>query len=114
MDEEEDDDVIKELYKDVNQEEKDAHVTLTTVHDKTEGPMQSSSVSSNFISKLLNLKNPSPDDNEIDSLINTATIPPPLPLINPPQQQATLTPTPITSEATTVVPDFASIFKFND
>ncbi|GJT50462.1 hypothetical protein Tco_0976619 [Tanacetum coccineum] len=144
MDEEEDDDVTKELYKDVNvnlgnkdadmtkaeqggayqhnvshglgfeQEEEDAHVTLTTVHDKTEGPMQSSSVSSYFISKLLNLKNPSPDDNEIDSLINTATIPPTLPLISPPQQQATPTPTPITSEATTVVPDFASIFKFND
>ncbi|GJY61039.1 hypothetical protein Tco_0461696 [Tanacetum coccineum] len=70
MDEEEDDDVNKELYKDVNvnlgdkdsdmleveqgraeehnvsqesgfvQEEEDAHVTLTTVHDNTDGPMQ--------------------------------------------------------------------------
>ncbi|GKC69812.1 hypothetical protein Tco_1115695 [Tanacetum coccineum] len=67
--EEEDDDVTKELYEDLNinrgdkdsdmtnveqgrkdqnnashesgfvQEEEDAHVTLTTVHDKTEGPM---------------------------------------------------------------------------
>ncbi|GJU57759.1 hypothetical protein Tco_1235525 [Tanacetum coccineum] len=38
------------------QEEEDAHVTLTVVHDtqKTEGPMQSSSVLSDFTEKLLN------------------------------------------------------------
>ncbi|GKG56428.1 hypothetical protein Tco_0579752, partial [Tanacetum coccineum] len=36
--------------------EEDTHVTLTAIHDsqKTEGQMQSSSVSSNFTSKLLN------------------------------------------------------------
>ncbi|GJU67229.1 hypothetical protein Tco_1253488 [Tanacetum coccineum] len=103
MDEEENDDITKELYKDVNvnlgnedaemihddqggadehndsqelgfvQEEEDAHVTLTTVHDsqKTEGLMQSSSVSSDFTSKLLNLENISPADNEIASLMDT-------------------------------------------
>ncbi|GJT77862.1 hypothetical protein Tco_1044587 [Tanacetum coccineum] len=79
--------------------------------------MQSSLVSSDFTSKLLNLENPSPDDSEIASLMNTATIPPPLPSINPPRQQTTSTPTPTTSEATTVVPellDFASVFRFND
>ncbi|GJX56601.1 hypothetical protein Tco_0286498 [Tanacetum coccineum] len=147
MDEEEDNDVTKELYKDVNvnlrdkdadmteaeqggadqhnvsyrsgfeQEEKDAHVTLTTVHDKTEGPMQSSFISSDFTSKLLNLKNPSPDFNEIASLINTATIHPPPPSINHLQQQATPTPTPTTSEVTTsfpTLPDFSFVFKFND
>ncbi|GKE84288.1 hypothetical protein Tco_1558030, partial [Tanacetum coccineum] len=91
IDEEEDDEVTKELYKDVNinlgnkdadmtdadqggadqqnvsqqsgfeQEEEDAHVTLTPVLDtqKTGGPTQSSSVSSEFTSKILNLDNPS-------------------------------------------------------
>nr|GEZ19545.1 hypothetical protein [Tanacetum cinerariifolium] len=112
MDEVEDNNVIKELYKDMNvnlgnkdvdmteaeqggadqhnvshrsgfeQEEEDSYVTLTAVHDKTEGPMQSSSVSSDFTSKLLNLENRSPDDSDIASLMNTATIHPPLPLIN--------------------------------
>nr|GEW25123.1 hypothetical protein [Tanacetum cinerariifolium] len=55
------------------QEEEDAHVTLTIVHDtqKTESPMQSSSVSSNFTEKLLKFKNISPDDNEIASLMDT-------------------------------------------
>nr|GEV92441.1 hypothetical protein [Tanacetum cinerariifolium] len=147
IDEEEDDDVTKELYKDVNvnlenkdadmtevkqrgadqhnvsyrsgfeQETEDAHVTLTTFHVKTEGPMQSSSVSFDFTSKLLNLDNPFPDDNEITSLMNTATILLPLPLINPPQQQTKPTPTPTTSKETTTVPshpDFAFVFRFND
>ncbi|GJZ56451.1 hypothetical protein Tco_0611644 [Tanacetum coccineum] len=134
MVEEEDDNVIKELYKDVNvnlgikdtdmteveqgradqhnvshgsgfeQEEEDAHVTLTTVHDKTEGTMQSSSVSSDFTSKLLNLENPSLDVNEIASLINTVTTPPPPPFFNPLPQQTTPTPTPTSSEATTSFP----------
>nr|GEW50862.1 hypothetical protein [Tanacetum cinerariifolium] len=51
------------------QEEKYVHVTLTIVYDtqKTEGPMQSSSVSSDFIEKLLNFKNVSPANNEIAS-----------------------------------------------
>ncbi|GKD35394.1 hypothetical protein Tco_1250903, partial [Tanacetum coccineum] len=103
MDEEENDDITKELYKDVNanlgnedaemihddqggadehnvsqesgfvKEEEDAHVTLTTVHDlqKTEGPMQRSSVSSDFTSKLLNLENISPADNDIAFLMDT-------------------------------------------
>nr|GEV57471.1 retrotransposon protein, putative, Ty3-gypsy subclass [Tanacetum cinerariifolium] len=55
------------------QKEEDAHVTLTMVHDKTEGPLQSSSISFDFTSKLLNLDDPSPN---INSLINTSTIPP--------------------------------------
>nr|GEX18603.1 hypothetical protein [Tanacetum cinerariifolium] len=69
---EEDDEVTKELYKDVNVEE-DAHMTHTMVHDtqKTDGTMQTSSVSSYYTSKLLNLKNPSPSDNKIASLMDT-------------------------------------------
>ncbi|GJS71787.1 hypothetical protein Tco_1292695 [Tanacetum coccineum] len=53
--------------------EEDAHVTLTPVIDahKADEPVQSSFVSSDFTSKLLNLENPSPDDNEIASLMET-------------------------------------------
>ncbi|GKC57025.1 hypothetical protein Tco_1084623 [Tanacetum coccineum] len=65
------------------QEEDDGHVTLTIVHDKTKGTMQSSYVSSDFTSKLLNLDNTGPDVNEIASLMNTLTVPPPPPPINP-------------------------------
>ncbi|GKF00796.1 hypothetical protein Tco_0027719, partial [Tanacetum coccineum] len=115
-------------------EDEDAHVTLTAVHDtqKTEGPMQSSSVSSDFTSKLLNFENPSPIDNEIASLMDTTvcheepssqtsslytvpitailvitsvlttTIPPPPPFFNPLSQHATPTPTPTSSKATTL------------
>ncbi|GJY69924.1 putative reverse transcriptase domain-containing protein [Tanacetum coccineum] len=120
------------------QEEEDAHVTLTAVHDtqKTEGPMQSSSVSSDFTEKLLNFKNVSPADNEIASLMDTiirheepsgqtstlftvpiTTIPPTPHFFNPLLQQTTPTPTPTTSEATTSFPallDFSFIFKFNN
>ncbi|GKD30771.1 hypothetical protein Tco_1241549 [Tanacetum coccineum] len=131
------------------QEEEDAHVTLTTVHDtqKTEGPIQSSFVSSNFREKLRNFENVSPADNEIASLMDniiryeepsgqtsslytipvmvipeitsafTTTIPPPPPSFNPLLYQATLTPTPTTSEVTNsfeALLNFASVFRFND
>ncbi|GKB06314.1 hypothetical protein Tco_0834547 [Tanacetum coccineum] len=164
MDDEEDDEVTKELYKYVNvnlgyqdanmtdagqggadqqnvsQElgfkhvEEDAHVKLTAVHDtqKTDGTMQSSSVSSNFTDKLLNFKNTSPADNVISSLMDTTvhhketssqasslftipimvipevtssftiTIPLPPPFFNPLPQQATPTHTPTASKITTL------------
>ncbi|GKD31479.1 hypothetical protein Tco_1242257 [Tanacetum coccineum] len=118
------------------QVKEDAHVTLTVVHDtqKTEGPMQSSSVLSDFTDKLLNFENTSPADNEISSLMDTTvrheepssqtsslftvpimvipeimstfttTIPPPPPSFNPLLQQATTTPTPTALEATTLFP----------
>ncbi|GJV12690.1 hypothetical protein Tco_1354231 [Tanacetum coccineum] len=55
------------------QVKEDAHVTLTPVLDtqKADEPVQSSSVSFDFTSKLLNLENPSPTDNEIASLMDT-------------------------------------------
>ncbi|GJU86544.1 hypothetical protein Tco_1294090 [Tanacetum coccineum] len=55
------------------QVEEDVHVTLTPVLDtqKADEPVQSSSISSNFTSKLRNLENPSPADNEIASLMET-------------------------------------------
>nr|GEU58669.1 ubiquitin hydrolase [Tanacetum cinerariifolium] len=140
MYEEEDDDVAKVLYGDLNitlrlrdtdmtnaeqggedqqnashesgfvQEEEDAHATLTTVHDKTEGPLQSSSVSSYFTSKLLNLDDPSLN---INSLMDTSTIPlPPLP-VNPsshlttfPQQQ---TPDSTTTTTTNLTMSFLTL-----
>ncbi|GJS48574.1 hypothetical protein Tco_0598695 [Tanacetum coccineum] len=125
-------DVTKELYADVNVDLVNEDTEMTNadqVHDtqKADEPVQSSSVSFDFTSKLLNLKNPSPTDNEIASLIETSsrhatavpkntfgftiTIPPPPPFFNPLQQEATTTPTPITSETTTslpTLPDFAS------
>ncbi|GJX15355.1 retrovirus-related pol polyprotein from transposon TNT 1-94 [Tanacetum coccineum] len=151
MYEEEDDDVVKELYGDLNitqglkdtdmtnaeqgredlqnashesgfvQEEDDGHVTLTTVHDKTEGTMQSSSVSSDFTSKLLNLDNTGPDVNEIASLMNTSTVPPSPPPVNPsshltttPQQQTPDSTTTTTNPTITLpeIPNFASLFRF--
>nr|GEW79072.1 hypothetical protein [Tanacetum cinerariifolium] len=55
------------------QKEEDDHVTLTTVHDKTKGPLQSSFISSNITTKLLNIDDSSSD---INSLMNTSTVPP--------------------------------------
>ncbi|GJY84818.1 hypothetical protein Tco_0498844 [Tanacetum coccineum] len=151
MYEEEDDDVAKELYGDLNitqglrdtdmtnaekgredqqntshesgfvLEEDDGHVTLTIVHDKTEGTMQISFVSYDFTSKLLNLDNASPDVNEIASLMNTSTFPPSPPLVNPssrltttPQQQTPDSTTTTTNPTITLleIPNFASLFRF--
>nr|GEX39918.1 hypothetical protein [Tanacetum cinerariifolium] len=55
------------------QVEEDAHVTITSVLDtqKANEHIQSSSVSSDFTRKLLNLENPSPADNEIALLMET-------------------------------------------
>ncbi|GJV54379.1 hypothetical protein Tco_1450120 [Tanacetum coccineum] len=115
--------------------EEDAHVTLTLVLDtqKADEPVQGSFVSSDFTSKLLNLENPSPANNEIASLMETlarhattvleitsgfiTTIHPPPSFFNPLLQHATPALTPTTSEATTSfpsLPDFASVFKFNE
>nr|GEY94821.1 hypothetical protein [Tanacetum cinerariifolium] len=147
---EEDDDVAKELYGDLNitqglrdtdltnaqqggedqlnashesgfmQEEEDTHVTLTTIHDKTEGPLQSSSISYDFTSKLPNLDDPSSD---INSLMNTSTIPPPPPPVNPsshpttiPQQQTPDSITTTTTYPTMTLPEiknFMSLFYFD-
>nr|GEZ85877.1 hypothetical protein [Tanacetum cinerariifolium] len=55
------------------EQEEDAHMTLTPVSDaqKVNEPVQSSSVSSDFTSKFLNLENPSSADNEVESLMET-------------------------------------------
>nr|GEU34498.1 hypothetical protein [Tanacetum cinerariifolium] len=100
-------------------QEEDAHVKLTTVHDKIEGPLQSSSISSDITSKLLNLDDPSLN---INSMMNTSTVPPPPPPVNPfshlttiPQQQ-----TPDSTRTTTYpimtwpkIPNFSSLFQYD-
>ncbi|GJS63249.1 hypothetical protein Tco_0677813 [Tanacetum coccineum] len=133
MDDEEDDEVIKELYDD--QEEEDAHVTLTPVLDaqNPDEPVQSFSISSDFTSKLLNLDNPSLADNEIASLMETSahhatvipeltsgfttTTPPPTLFFNPllQQQTPTFTTTTFTNPTVTLpeIPNFAFVFKFD-
>nr|GEV81741.1 retrovirus-related Pol polyprotein from transposon TNT 1-94 [Tanacetum cinerariifolium] len=120
MYEEEDNDVAKELYGDLNitqglrdtnmtnvkqggsdqqnashesgfvHKEKEAHVTLTTIHDKTEGPLQISFISSDFTRKLLNLDNTRLDVNEISFLMNTSILPPPPPPVNPSSHPITI------------------------
>ncbi|GJU92497.1 hypothetical protein Tco_1304920 [Tanacetum coccineum] len=97
------------------QEEDDGHVTLTAVHDKAEGTMQSSSITSNFTSKILDLDNTGPYVNEIASLMNTLTVPPPTPLTNPsshlitdPQQKTPDSTTTTTNQTITLpeIPNF--------
>nr|GEW69049.1 uncharacterized mitochondrial protein AtMg00810-like [Tanacetum cinerariifolium] len=104
------------------QEEDDGHVTLTIVHDKTEGTIQSSSVSFDFTSKLLNLDDTGLDVNKISSLMNTSTVPPPPPLVNPSSQLTTITQqqTPDSTTTTTnptmtlpEIPNFAFLFWFD-
>nr|GEX59688.1 hypothetical protein [Tanacetum cinerariifolium] len=76
------------------QEEEDAHVTLTAVHDT-----QKTEVIPEIMSTF------------------TTTIPLPHPFFNPLPQQATQTPTPIALQVTTLfpaLPDFSFVFRFND
>nr|GEZ46266.1 hypothetical protein [Tanacetum cinerariifolium] len=81
-DDEENDEVLRSCSEQQNvsqesgfeQEEEDAHVTLTSVSDaqKANEPVQSSYVSFDFTSKFLNLENPSLTNNEIASLMETS------------------------------------------
>ncbi|GKC07220.1 hypothetical protein Tco_0998830 [Tanacetum coccineum] len=114
----------------------DEHVILTTVHDtqKTEVPLQSSSISFDFANQFLNLDNVLPIDSEVISTMNVKvrheepsthtpplltiyvtvipetsiaaapTIPLTIPSITPLSQQSTPTPTPITEPTTTSIP----------
>nr|GEV84771.1 retrovirus-related Pol polyprotein from transposon TNT 1-94 [Tanacetum cinerariifolium] len=113
---EEDDEVIKELYDDVNVNlgNDDTEMTDANQGEKADEPLQSSSVSSDFTSKFLNLKNSSPVNNEIASLMETSaphataipeitscfttTTPPPPSFFNPLLQKQTPTFTTITSK----------------
>ncbi|GKE32653.1 hypothetical protein Tco_1451975, partial [Tanacetum coccineum] len=154
LDEEEtnEEDEANELYRDVNvnlegrdtemtdaprtiiqttQVIEDTHVIITPVNP--EGQQQSSSVSSGFVSNMLN---PSPDTG-IDSIFNhntestslvdvlVTTIaetpllsaitlpPPPIPLIPHPQQTPIPTPTTVPSTSLQDLPNFGSLFRFD-
>ncbi|GJY94635.1 retrovirus-related pol polyprotein from transposon TNT 1-94 [Tanacetum coccineum] len=75
---EKEDDEMTDVGRDDTQQTKyeqvkdDEHVTLTTVHDtqKTEGPMQSSSVSFDFVNQFLNLDKVLPTNTEVVSMMN--------------------------------------------
>ncbi|GJW32206.1 hypothetical protein Tco_0052238 [Tanacetum coccineum] len=109
----------------------DTHVIITPVNP--EGQQQSSSVSSGFVSNMLN---PSPDTG-IDSIFNlntestslvdvlvttiaetsllsaTTLPPPPIPLIPHPQQTLIPTPTTVPSSSLQDLPNFGSLFGFD-
>nr|GEW95855.1 retrovirus-related Pol polyprotein from transposon TNT 1-94 [Tanacetum cinerariifolium] len=67
LDDKEDDEVFKELYEDVNVNLEKVDADMTDANEL----VQSSSVSFDFTSKFLNLKNPSLVDNKIASLMET-------------------------------------------
>ncbi|GKD66311.1 hypothetical protein Tco_1308419, partial [Tanacetum coccineum] len=92
----------------------DAHVTLSTVLQKIEVPITSSSHSSDLVAKFLNFSDIPYTDAEIP--VFSTVIPQSLPSFTPSPQQSTFTPPP-TTEATnppTKLPDFASVFQFNN
>nr|GEW77044.1 hypothetical protein [Tanacetum cinerariifolium] len=140
MDGEEDDEVLKELYDDVNVNLEKGNAEMTDADqegsqqlNKADKLVQSSYVSSDFTSKFLNLKNPYLVENKIASLMETSaphtitileltsgltiTTPPPPPFFNFILQQQTPTISTPTYTNPTVplqkIPNFASVFKFD-
>ncbi|GKD51301.1 hypothetical protein Tco_1280277 [Tanacetum coccineum] len=118
MFEEYDDDVAKELYRDLNITQGLRDTDMTNAE---QGTVQSSSISSDFTSKLLNLDNTGPDVNEIASLMNIIIVPPSPPPVNPsshltttPQQQTPDFTTTTTNPTITLleIPNFSSLFGF--
>ncbi|GJQ94482.1 hypothetical protein Tco_0005621 [Tanacetum coccineum] len=106
MYDDEDDEVTKELYDDVNVNlgNKDAEMTNA---DQANNKIASLMVTSAHHAIVI------PENTSVF----TITIPPTTLFFNPLLQQATPTLTPTTSEATTsfpALPDFASVFKFNE
>nr|GEZ88477.1 hypothetical protein [Tanacetum cinerariifolium] len=137
IDEEKDDEVTKELYKDVEVNLGNVDTEMTNADQGGSG-QQNVSQESGFVQEkedthLLNLENPSLANNKIASLMETlachaiavlkitssftTTIPPPPPFFNLLLQQATPNLTPTNSKTTTLfpsLPDFSSVFRFND
>ncbi|GKB75091.1 hypothetical protein Tco_0936503, partial [Tanacetum coccineum] len=123
-----DNEVIKELYEDVNMNLGNENTEMT---DADQGASEQQNVSQES-GKLLNLENPYPADNEIASLMETSarhatvvleitsgfttTIPLSPPFINPLRQQQTPTSTTTTTNPTMTLLEifnFASLFKFD-
>nr|GEY93007.1 hypothetical protein [Tanacetum cinerariifolium] len=110
------DDVSQE--KSYEQVKDDTHVTLTAAHvsQKTEGPMQSSSISSDFVNQFYNLDNAPLVDNEIVSMMNVKVPAPTIPLTIPPITPLPQQSTPTTETTTTLIPAllyFSSLFGFD-
>ncbi|GJW98479.1 hypothetical protein Tco_0180287 [Tanacetum coccineum] len=108
----------------LNQVIEDAHVTISTVAKKIEVPVTSSSHSSNLASKFLKKIRFSPHRCRNlhvlviteSSPVYTTVIPQSLPSFTPLPPQSTPTP-PSTTEATnplSTLPNFASVFQFNN
>ncbi|GJU22677.1 hypothetical protein Tco_1156019 [Tanacetum coccineum] len=122
--EEQDEEYVFTLEKDESDDEEKIDTDMTNAEQgggDQHNASHDSSVSSNFTSKLLNLDNTGLDVNEIASLVNTSTVPPPTPLANPsshltttPQQQTPDSTTTTTNPTITLqkIPNFASIFWF--
>ncbi|GJZ59077.1 hypothetical protein Tco_0614893 [Tanacetum coccineum] len=124
----------------------DAHVTLSTIPQKTEVSVTSSSHSSDLAAKFLNFSDIPHTDTEIvspmdvhvyhevpsqqtptlltvpvsvisdSSLVFSTVIPQSLPSFTPTQQKSTSTPPPTTEAINPpfTLPDFASVFQFNN
>nr|GEX57346.1 hypothetical protein [Tanacetum cinerariifolium] len=119
-----------ELYRDVDinqgkglqlsQDIEDSHVTLTLVNP--DGQQESSSVSSQFVTSMLNPTS----DAGVESIFATAStsvapLPTPTPTMTPSiiatittASQAPIPPTPILSEVLQNLPTFDSVFRFDD
>ncbi|GJV53495.1 hypothetical protein Tco_1449236 [Tanacetum coccineum] len=135
-------DVEHETTYDQVEDEAHVTLTAAHVTQKTKVPLQSSSVSSDFATQFLNLDNVPPADNEIIFMMNVdvcheepsnqtpllltipvmvipetstataTTIPLPIPPFTPLPQPSTPTPIP-TKTSIPALPDFSSIFQFN-
>ncbi|GJT09024.1 hypothetical protein Tco_0843486 [Tanacetum coccineum] len=107
----------------LNQVIEDTHVTIYTIAKKTEVPITSSSYSSDLAATFLNFADMPPTDAEIVSPMDVhvqhevpSTIPQSSPSFTPPPPLSTPTPPP-TTEATnplSALPDFTSVFQFNN
>nr|GEV87662.1 hypothetical protein [Tanacetum cinerariifolium] len=112
--------VNQEVAGDQVKDDAQATVTAAPTTQKTEVPLPSSYVSSNYAAKFLNFDNIPFADTEIISMMEikvqhkdlTTTIPLPIPPFNPLPQQSTPIPTPTTIEETissTIVPDSTTL-----
>ncbi|GJX08818.1 hypothetical protein Tco_0196750 [Tanacetum coccineum] len=116
---------VKDTNTDLDERDKvmtdveDTHVTLTPVNP--DGQQQSSSVSSGFVSNMLNPNQDTGVDDifrqntEATSFIDTNINRPPTPhpIIIQPQQQPIMTPATTTSSLLQNLPNFASLFGFD-
>nr|GEW38789.1 hypothetical protein [Tanacetum cinerariifolium] len=112
-----DDSTQKTTYEQVKDDE---HAIVTTVHDtqKTEVPLHSSSVSSDFANQFQNLDNVLPTDTEVVSMMNVKVLHEEPSIQTPPFLNITVTSTPTPTIETTIaaipyLPDFSSLFGFD-